>query len=172
LVAVPTFPPLALWQNGGLIGTIADGVNPAAGSYAWQVGQYIGAIAPRGNGYTIKIKDNDSSFEDASDGPFSIVKISVKTPNGGESWQIGTPQNITWVAKSISGQLRIVLFKNGVKVGNIVNSINPALGTYAWTAGSYIGGTAVAGSDYKIQIREVATDTCDRSDANFTLTAP
>jgi hypothetical protein len=163
---------LTLWQNGGLIGTIADGVNPAAGSYSWTVGNYIGSTAPLGTGYSIKIEDNGSTLEDSSDAPFSIVKISVKAPNGGESWQISATQNITWVAKSISGQLRIVLFKNGVKVGNIVNSIDPALGTYAWTVGNYVGGTATAGTGYQVQVREIGTDAGDRSDTEFTLTAP
>ena len=51
-----------------------------------------------------------------------------------------------------------MLFKNGVKVGNIVNSIAPALGTYAWTAGNYVGGTAAAGSGYQVQVREIGTD--------------
>ena len=96
---------LTLWQNGGLIGTIADGVNPAAGSYAWAVGAYNGSVAPLGTGYTIKIEDNGSDLEDESNGVFSIVKISVKTPNGGESWQKGSTQNITWVVKSISGSV-------------------------------------------------------------------
>jgi hypothetical protein len=163
---------LILWQNGGPVGTIADGVNPAAGSYAWNVGAYNGGVAPLGTGYSIKIQDSGSPAEDVSDTPFSIVKISVKTPNGGESWSRGTTQNITWVAKEISGQLRIVLFKSGVKVGNIVNSIDPALGTYSWTAGSYVGGTAAAGTGYQVQIREIGTDAGDRSDAPFTLTGP
>ncbi len=163
---------LTLWQNGGLIGTIADGVNPAKGSYSWTVGVYNGGTAPLGTGYTIKIEDNGSALEDLSDASFSIVKVSVKTPNGGEFWQIGTTRNITWVAKPISNNLRIVLFKNGVKVGNIVESINPALGTYAWTAGNYEGGTATVGSGYQIQIREIGTDAGDRSDATFMLTFP
>ncbi len=163
---------ITLWQNGGLIGTIADGVNPAAGTYAWAVGAYNGGVAPLGTGYTIKIEDNGSDLEDESNGVFSIVKISVKTPNGGESWQKGSTQNITWVVKSISGSVRIVLLKNGVKVGNIVNSIDPALGTYSWTVGNYVGGTATAGTGYQVQVREIGTDAGDRSDGNFTLTGP
>jgi hypothetical protein len=163
---------ITLWQNGGLIGTIADGVNPVAGSYSWKVGQYIGATAPLGTGYTIKIEDKVSTLVDESDGPFSIVKISVKAPNGGESWKIGTTQNITWVSQYMTGNLRIVLFKNGVKVGNIVDSIDPALRTYSWSVGQCVGGTAAAGSGYSLQIREIGTDAGDRSDGVFTLTVP
>ena len=117
-------------------------------------------------------RKRELAVSDESDAPFSIVKMSVKTPNGGESWQIGSTQNITWVAKSLSGNLRIVLFKNGVKVGNIVNSIDPALGTYSWTVGSYVGGTATAGTGYQVQVREIGTDAGDRSDTSFTLTDP
>jgi hypothetical protein len=163
---------LTLWQNGSLIGTIADGVDPADGSYSWTAGAYNGGTAPLGTGYTIRIQDNGSMLADESDAPFSIVKISVKTPNGGESWQKGSTQNITWVVKSISGSVRIVLLKNGVKVGNIVNSIDPALGTYSWTVGNYVGGTATAGTGYQVQVREIGTDAGDRSDGNFTLTGP
>ncbi len=163
---------ISLWQNSTQIGIIADNVNPADGSYIWNVGAYVGGVAPLGTGYTIRIREKGTALGDQSDGPFSIVKISVKTPNGGESWQIGSTQNITWVTKIISSNLRIVLFKNGVKVGNIANSIDPALSAYSWTVGNYVGGTAAAGSGYQVQVREIGTDAGDRSDANFTLTAP
>ena len=163
---------ITLWQNSDFIGTIADGVNPATGSYPWKVGAYSGGTAPIGTGYSIKIEDNGSTAEDSSDAQFSIVKISVKAPNGGETWQIGTTQNITWVDKSISNNLRIVLLKNGVKVGNIVNSISPAIGTYSWTVGQLVDGTAPASMGYQIQVRENDTEAGDRSDSIFTLTAP
>jgi hypothetical protein len=163
---------ISLWQNNSQIGIIADNVNSSVGSYAWSVGAYNGGVAPLGSGYTIRIREKGTAVADESDAPFSIVKVSVKTPNGGEFWQIGTTRNITWVAKSISNNLRVVLFKNGVKVGNIVNSIDPALGTYSWTVGNYLGGTATAGSGYQIQIREIGTDAGDRSDATFILTFP
>jgi hypothetical protein len=163
---------ISLWQNTSQIGIITDNVTPDAGSYAWNVGVYNGGVAPLGAGYTIRIREKGTALSDESDTPFSIVKMSVKTPNGDESWQIGSTQNITWVAKSISGNLRIVLFKSGVKVGNIVNSISPSISSYSWTVGSYIGGTAAAGTGYQVQVREIGTDAGDRSDASFTLTAP
>ncbi len=163
---------LTLWQNGALIGPIADGLNPAEGSYSWTVGAYNGSTAPLGTGYKIRIEDNSSALADESNGTFSIVKVKVNAPNGGESWQIGSTQNITWLTKIISNNMRIVLFKNGAKVGNIVESIDPALGTYAWPVGSYVGGTVAAGTGYQVQVREIGTDAGDRSDANITLTAP
>ena len=53
-----------------------------------------------------------------------------------------------------------------------MNSIDPALGTYSWTVGNYVGGTATAGTGYQVQVREIGTDAGDRSDGNFTLTGP
>ena len=92
---------------------------------------------------------------DESDAPFSIVKIKLNSPNGGEIWQLGSTQNITWVAKALTNNLRIVLLKNGIKVGNIVNSIAPGTGTYTWTVGNYVGGSATAGTGYQVQVREI-----------------
>jgi len=163
---------ITLWQNGALTGTVAYNVDPSSGSYRWSTGAYTGGVAPLGTGYKIKIKVQDSALSDESSGPFAIIKLKVNTPNSGEIWQIGTPQTITWTAKSISGNLRIVLFKDGVKVGNIVNSIAPATSSYAWNAGQLVSGTAAAGTGYQIQVREIGTTADDRSDVVFTLTTP
>ena len=162
---------LTLWQNGALIGTIADGLKPAAGSYSWSVGTWSSGIAPLGNNYTIRIEEDYGTVTDVSDDSFSIVKINVKTPNGFEVWQIGSMENITWSAKFINRPLRIILFKNDVKLGNIVASIDPALGTYSWTVGSYEGGIAPVSTGYQVQVREIGSDAGDRSDDPFVLTS-
>jgi hypothetical protein len=36
------------------------------------------------------------SVEDISDSSFAIGQLTVLTPNGGEFWQAGTTQAITW----------------------------------------------------------------------------
>jgi hypothetical protein len=66
---------ITLWQNGTLIGTVAENVNPAAGTYRWSTGAYIGGVAPLGTDYTIKIEEQGTAISDEGDGPFSIVKI-------------------------------------------------------------------------------------------------
>ena len=67
--------------------------------------------------------------------------------------------------------MRIILFKNDVKLGNIVASIDPALGTYSWTVGSYEGGIAPVSTGYQVQVREIGSDAGDRSDSPFVLTS-
>ena len=118
--------------------------------------------------YNTELLESDYSEE-----VFTTIKsIKVTWPNGGTVLNIGTTQTITWTAEEITNNLRIVLFQDGVKVGNIVDSIAPNIGTYSWTVGQFVGGTATAGTGYQIQVREIGIDVGDRSDAVFTLQDP
>lgn len=54
----------------------------------------------------------DASVTDTSNGAFSIVSvpvasITVTSPNGGESWTVGTVRTITWSSSNVSGSVRI-----------------------------------------------------------------
>lgn len=166
---------ITLWKDGLSVGLIADGLDPAAGSYSWTVGQYSGGTAPNGTGYTIKIKQQGAPVSDESNAAFTIESappITVTSPNGGESWEIGSSQTITWEAPGVSGLLRISLYKDGVQVGTIANNVDPTLGSIHWRAGESTAGTAPAGTGYKIKIKEKDVHVSDYSDAPFTLTEP
>ena len=165
---------ITLWKNGSLLGIIADNLDPSASPYAWTVGQYNGGTAPTGAGYTIKIKEMSTTVADTSDASFSIVEpsITVTSPNGGESWQIGSTQNITWNSQGITGNLTISLWQNGSRLGTIKDNIDPGDGTYAWIVGQYDGVTAPEGTGYEIIIRDSVTSIYDFCDAPFTLTIP
>ncbi len=158
-----------LWKDGALVGTIAKNIDPAAGSYPWTVGQYEGGIASPGTGYTIKIKEMGVHLSDFSDAPFTICSLAVTSPNGGENWQSGSPNNITWNCQEISGNLKIYLWKDGALVGTIARNINPADGSYPWTVGQYEGGTASPGTGYTVKIKEMGETISDFSDAPFTI---
>jgi hypothetical protein len=163
---------ITLWQSAALVGVIADGIDPAAGSYAWTVGNYIGGTAVPGAGFTIKIEETGSAISDESDDPFIISalgSIIVTSPNGGESWDPGTIQNITWTSTGVTTPLVIGLFKDGAGVGVIVDEYDPALGSYAWTVGEYIGGTAASGTGYTVKIKEKSSLVSDVSDAPFEI---
>lgn len=162
-----------LWKDGVVVGTIAENLDPAAVSYPWTVGKYMGGTAPAGTGYTVKIKEKGTTVADSSDASFAIsapASITVTSPNGSENWANGSTQNITWNAVGLSGNVKITLWKNGVSVGTIANSIDPTLGSYSWTVGRYIGGTASAGTGYAIKIKEIGTAVADMSNATFTIT--
>ena len=160
---------ITLWQNGAVAGTIATPVDPALGTYSWTVGQYVSGTAQVGNGYTIKIKEIGTAIADFSDASFTIKGIKVTSPDGGENWQAGSTQNITWAAPGVAGDLKITLWQNGVLVGTIVAIISPVLGSYSWTVGQHSGGAAAAGSGYTIKIKERDTAISDTGDASFSL---
>ena len=85
--------------------------------------------------------------------------ITVTSPNGGESWEAGMTRNITWTHSGIPADktVKIMLWKEGAKVGDIANNVpigGSGSGTYPWTVGAYIGGTAAPGTGYKIRVRD------------------
>jgi hypothetical protein len=94
--------------------------------------------------------------------------ISLISPNGGEDWVLGSVHPITWTP-SVEGNLRILLFKGTQNIGIIKDSVPVAQGSFTWTVGSYQGGTAVPGSDYKVRIRVIQTELWDASDRAFSL---
>ncbi len=156
-----------LWRDGVLIGTIAENLDPLSGAYTWRVGDYIGGSALVDDGYRIKIKAPGIT-NDACDAPFSLVKLRVLSPNGGENPGIGSTAPISWRAGGL-GLLRITLWRGGAQVGVIADKVDPLLGVLDWTAGSTQGGIAPAGTGYLIRVREIGTEIVDASDAPFAL---
>jgi hypothetical protein len=107
----------------------------------------------------------------ASAGFIPGQSVTVKAPNGNESWPLGTMQLITWDPVGYDGNVHIELHKDGAKVGLIANKISAGLKQYKWEAGKFAGGTAVAGSGYRIWIWGEAGSFKDFSDKSFTLAA-
>lgn len=72
--------------------------------------------------------------------------MGVTAPTGGEVFNIGAIENITWVS-SLGGEVRIELFKQGILYTTIVDrTINDGL--FAWNVPTYVS----PGSDYRIRI--------------------
>jgi uncharacterized delta-60 repeat protein len=72
---------------------------------------------------------------DCSDAPFTITppKIIVTSPNGGETWDAGTVQTVTWVSFVVE-TVRIDLSRDGgMGWENIVTSTPASVGSYSWT---------------------------------------
>ncbi len=164
-IAVPL--QMFLWRDGALIGTIAENLNPLSGAYTWRVGDTSNGSALVGDGYRIRIKAPGIA-NDASAAPFSLVKLRVLSPNGGESLGRGSTVPISWNAGGL-GLLRISLWRGSTQVGVIADKLDPLLGILDWPAGSTLGGSAPAGTGYFIRIREIGTTIVDASDAPFAL---
>ncbi|MCK4762518.1 MAG: hypothetical protein KAW12_10010 [Candidatus Aminicenantes bacterium] len=165
---------IILLQNGVSIGVITTAVNAAAGFYSWTVGRHLDGFISAGSGYTIKIRSKDMAISDTGDAPFDIVSstqttLTVASPNGGEDWLSGSTRNITWTSSGVSGDVKIILLRNGVSIGVITTAVSAAAGSYSWTVGRHLGGTATPGTGYSIKIRSKDMAIADTGDAAFEI---
>jgi hypothetical protein len=162
---------ILLYKDGNPVGLIANNVNFSSGYHPWIVGNYMGGVVQAGTGgYSIAVKEQGTSLYDYSDTAFQITsRWGIISPNGGEVWNINSTGYITWDAPPTTGNLKILLCKDGAKVGVIAHNVEASSGSYLWKIGMHSGGIAPAGSGYQVVIKERGTPTHDISDGSFTL---
>jgi uncharacterized repeat protein (TIGR01451 family) len=114
------------------------------------------------------------SVSDVSNAAFTICQspsITVKSPNGGESWPVGSLQTITWTSCGVSGTVKIELSRNGGSTWEVLFGSTVNDGSQPWAvtgSGVYNQGTTQA----RIRISSATTPSVsDTSDANFTLSS-
>jgi len=111
---------------------------------------YEQILDARAEDYTMVIED-----------PSSIL---VQSPNGGESWQIGSTQIIQW-DDDVSGMVNIKLYKGGYYNQTITNS-TLSDGQYTWS----IPADLEPGDDYKIKVQSNSnTGVYDYSNSYFSI---
>ncbi|NCA77454.1 MAG: T9SS type A sorting domain-containing protein [Alphaproteobacteria bacterium] len=92
--------------------------------------------------------------------------ITVISPNGGETWQLGATKSITW-ADNIIENVKIDLYKGGVFLQQI-SPTTPSNGNYSWLIPVHLQ----LAFDYSIMITSIATnDVYDFSNGNFEIYA-
>ncbi len=130
------------------------------GSYQWDF-----SLTPSTQ-CLIRISDSAVPADfDVSDNPFTVVSLSLTTPNGGEHWQIGKNYNILWAQSGLSNVKLEYTTNNGTSWTAIVSSINAALGTYQWTVPN------IPSTGCKIRVSDVTNSLIsDVSSASFTIT--
>lgn len=96
--------------------------------------------------------------------------ITVLSPNGGESWQIGKTYTISWT-NTTGKEVGLDLLKGGVSVGLKGNfprgNYSASQSSYSWT----IDSSTVPGDDYKIVVQTYDGTILDSSDAPFSIAA-
>jgi len=107
------------------------------------------------------------SLCDASNGTFRIVTgaLTVLTPNGGESWDIGSTRRIEWTRSgAIGGTVRIQLRRSRTAAWEPLFASIGDDGAQNWTV------TGPATAEARVRICSVATPAiCDVSNAPFTI---
>ena len=164
---------LVLFKAGVRFGNIAANIPASAGSYSWTAGQTLDSgMAPEGSDYRLYLRSTDGTLIDPSDSRLALIEpaqLELTSPNGGESWELGTTQNITWNANGYVGTVRLVLFQKGTKIGQIVANLPADQGSYAWTVGTHQAGTAPAGIYYSIRLLAGDGSQEDFNDGPLTL---
>jgi len=178
---------LRLYRNNVYLQNIGCTVNATASgvTYEWLVPSNL-AI---GDGYKIfanTIDANGKEIYDYSDAPFSIVaagtpSITVLSPNGGESWQIGKTYTIKWTANNIDS-VDIVYRRegSGAEYNGVIATNQPSQGSYNFTVPANILPGEYKSGQFKIIIVKSPYTSLsiggpvifDSSDAPFSIVAP
>lgn len=68
-------------------------------------------------------------------------KLTLVSPKGGETWVLGTTQNIVWNASGVTGEVRISLQQEGWNLGRgLIAKVPAGAGSFAWTVGKLMTG--------------------------------
>jgi hypothetical protein len=150
-------------DGGGSWGNLVTGLGGSAAYYDWPT-----VTGPGSANAMVKVIGYyaGGSVNDRSDAVFSIGAIQVTSPNGGETWQAGSTQNITWTSTAVAGTVQIQPYLNGTAQAVITTSASNS-GSYSWT----IPSSYTAGSGYTMSVSAMSGQVWDFSDSSFTISA-
>ncbi|MBU0560812.1 MAG: GPI anchored serine-threonine rich family protein, partial [Bacteroidetes bacterium] len=146
--------------NGGVsFINIANRINASQGSYSWTVPDISSSTGK------VRIYDSfGSSISDVSETDFSIARIKVTSPNGGEGFLIGSNQKIKWTASLVDNVKIDYSLDNGTTWINIQNGVAASADSITWIT------PAVATSTGLVRVSDINNSNhSDKSDANFKI---
>src|SRR5262249_49513315 len=91
-------------------------------------------------------------------------RVTVVSPNGGESLPGGSVQNITWTSSNVANVRIEYTLDNGANWTVIVSDL-ASTGSFAWTL------PTTSTSAARVRVSDMATTATDQSDGTFTITA-
>lgn len=152
--------------NGGLLWTtIQNSVPAATGFYAWTIPNVPSASCL----IKVSVAGNSALF-DLSNALYTISlppSLTLNAPNGGEIWNVGAAQNITWTAVSIQNIKIEYSFNNGASWNTIAGSVLASTGLYSWNVPN------TPSTNCKIRISDInAPAMMDESNNVFTIFLP
>ncbi|HEX9935138.1 MAG TPA: sugar-binding protein [bacterium] len=124
-----------VWKNNGVeIGTAKNAQNNPTITRAGTCGAIITWCDLRAVGDPLHDTDWDIYAQRVfSDGSLTSATITVSAPNGGESWQAGTYQTITWFCTSFTDPVKIEYSIDNGSSYSAVTASTSNTGSYAWT---------------------------------------
>jgi hypothetical protein len=119
----------------------------------------------------MRVSETDGDPTDTSDAVFSIVfpsTLTITSPNGGETWEAGTFQDITWTSTGTVGNVKIEYSTdNGTSWTEIVKS-TANNGIYHWM----VPDTPSDNSLVRISESDIDDGPSDVCDSVFSITPP
>ncbi|MFA7418560.1 MAG: YCF48-related protein [Melioribacteraceae bacterium] len=115
----------------------------------------------------VRISDvADNKIVDQSDATFSIFlpSITLNSPNGGESWKVGSSQNISWLSHDVTNVKLDYSIDNGINWVEIINSTPANIGSYSWVVPNSITSQAL------VKVTDISDNSInDQSDSVFRI---
>ena len=143
---------------------------PGTGRYDWLVPSTPTAQAL----VRVRMENGDGSDVDASDAVFSILALPIATllsPNGGETWEIGSAHAISWTNTGEAATAHTVEFSadSGATWTVLADSLpGDGGGSFAWTIPDVPALEAFA----RVTLYNAEGSASDRSDSVFFLSPP
>jgi photosystem II stability/assembly factor-like uncharacterized protein len=156
---------LELSRNGGTSWSTLVASTPDDGGESWTP---TGPATTQGK---VRVRSVDiPSLLDVSDTIFTIVQpaLTLVTPNGGESWPVGSAQTLQWTSQFMNGNVRIELSRDGgiaFPETLLANTAND--GSEAWTV------TGPQSTAARVRVVSIADSTVKSASAgNFSILQP
>ncbi|MCP4220554.1 MAG: S8 family serine peptidase [bacterium] len=131
------------------------------GSFTWTVPDAVSSQC------LLRVGEADNSPIDQSDALFSIVPIpavTVTSPNGGEEWQAGTSQDITWDSIGFDTNVNIEVSSAGFDGTFVPVAMDTAnTGAYLWTV------PEIDSSQCVVRVSAVSAAASDTGDTFLTI---
>ncbi|MCP5103412.1 MAG: hypothetical protein GY950_08535, partial [bacterium] len=154
--------------NGGQSWQEITGAAKNDGEYAWWVPD------EPSDDCLVRVTEAGSRLSDVSDNVFAIVtplsdNVTVISPNGGENWEAGSEQEITWTTTGIDNSVAIGYSTDNGVTWKVITQATGNDGSFAWTVPDTV-------SD-ECRVRVIANNSgdpkpSDVSDGVFSITFP
>lgn len=104
----------------------------------------------------------DSDWEDTQNN--NCTSITIVSPNGGESWTVGSSQAITWTSHGAVGNVKIEYSTDSGSSWSTIAESTANSGTYSWAVPDTVS------TDCRVKISEAADGRpSDKGDADFSI---
>lgn len=150
--------------DGGANWTTIIKTTPSIGTYKWDSIPNVFSLQCK-----IRVSDaNDGTPFDLSDNNFQISNqiiksLQVLSPNGGENWEAGTKQNITWNSSAVSNVKLELTTNQGASWATLADNITG--GAYEWNIDQSLNSTQC-----QVRVSDATDNTIsDISNGTFTI---